>query len=118
MAMTEGLTGPEGDARGFAWSDQPCGAQVYTELAPNSPLPDRCFPNPVWCHGAPQNDRHRPWTTGDGYTTDTCAARSVHPGGVQVLLADGSVRFVSETIDLTTWRALATIAGGEPIGEY
>ena len=118
MAMAEGLTGPEGDARGFAWSDQPCGAQVYTELAPNSPLPDRCFPNPVWCNGSPNNDRYRPWVEGDGYTTDTCAARSMHPGGVQVLLADGAVRFVGETIDLKTWRALATIGGSEVLEEY
>lgn len=40
-------------------------------------------------------------------------ARSRHPGGVTVLLCDGSVRFVSQTIDLAAWRALATRAGGE-----
>jgi prepilin-type N-terminal cleavage/methylation domain-containing protein len=114
LAVAEGLTGPANDARGFAWSDQPCGAQVYADLAPNSRLPDRCYPNTVWCNGAPQNDRHRPWTTGDGNTTDTCAARSMHPGGVQALLGDGSVRFVNESIELATWRQLATIRGGEP----
>jgi prepilin-type N-terminal cleavage/methylation domain-containing protein len=41
------------------------------------------------------------------------AARSNHPGGVDVLLGDGSVRFVSGAIDLTIWRALGTSAGGE-----
>jgi prepilin-type N-terminal cleavage/methylation domain-containing protein/prepilin-type processing-associated H-X9-DG protein len=118
MAVAEGLTGPEGDARGFAWSDQSCGAFVHTELGPNSPLPDRCFPHPVWCQGSPPNDPYRPWMSGDGRTTDTCAARSMHPGGVSILLADGSVRFVEETIDLATWRALGTIRGGEVVGEY
>jgi len=40
-------------------------------------------------------------------------ARSHHPGGVNTLLGDGGVRFVSETIQLDVWRALATISGGE-----
>ena len=41
------------------------------------------------------------------------AARSNHPGGVNASLCDGSVRFVSETIDLDAWHALWTRAGGE-----
>jgi len=40
---------------------------------------------------------------------------SFHPGGVQLLLADGSVRFLKDTVNLATWRALGTIAGGEVI---
>ena len=43
-------------------------------------------------------------------------ARSYHPGGVNVLLGDGSVRFVKETVAGTTWRALGTIRGGEVLG--
>lgn len=35
-------------------------------------------------------------------------ARSLHPGGVHLVLGDGSVRFVNETIDYAIWRALAT----------
>jgi type II secretory pathway pseudopilin PulG len=46
------------------------------------------------------------------------AARSLHTGGVHALLADGSVRFVSENIDLTVWRNLSTRAGGEIVGEF
>ncbi|MBW3598505.1 MAG: DUF1559 domain-containing protein [Planctomycetes bacterium] len=42
------------------------------------------------------------------------AARSRHPGGVNMLLGDGSVRFLAETIDLAVYRAAATRAGGEP----
>ncbi|CAN5610610.1 DUF1559 domain-containing protein [soil metagenome] len=45
-------------------------------------------------------------------------ASSFHPGGVNVLLGDGSVRFVKDTINLETWRALATRRGGEIIGEF
>ncbi len=40
-------------------------------------------------------------------------ARSLHPGGVNVAFADGSVRFVGQDVDLWVWRAMATPSGGE-----
>ena len=43
------------------------------------------------------------------------AARSYHASGVNALMADGSVRYVSNTVDLDVWRGLATISGGEPV---
>jgi prepilin-type N-terminal cleavage/methylation domain-containing protein/prepilin-type processing-associated H-X9-DG protein len=43
---------------------------------------------------------------------------SYHTGGVQVLLADGSVRFVSENIDQGTWIAAGSIRGNETMGEW
>ena len=46
------------------------------------------------------------------------SARSMHPGGVNVLLADGSVRIVNNSIDLKLWRALGTRNGGEVVGEF
>jgi hypothetical protein len=39
-------------------------------------------------------------------------------GGVNLLLADASVRPVSDTVDLNTWRALATRRGGETVGDF
>jgi prepilin-type processing-associated H-X9-DG protein len=42
-------------------------------------------------------------------------ARSHHPGGVNVGLTDGSVRFMSQTIELSTWRSLGSRSGGEVI---
>jgi prepilin-type N-terminal cleavage/methylation domain-containing protein/prepilin-type processing-associated H-X9-DG protein len=42
-------------------------------------------------------------------------SRSYHPGGVNALLGDGSVRFTKSTITGNTWRALGTIKGGEVI---
>ena len=44
------------------------------------------------------------------------AARSAHPGGLNVAFADGSVRFVGDSISLEAWRATATRAGGEVVG--
>lgn len=41
------------------------------------------------------------------------SARSSFSGGVNVCMADGSVRFVRDSIDLAAWRAMATRAGGE-----
>ena len=46
------------------------------------------------------------------------AARSYHPGGVNVAMGDASVRFVIDQIDPTTWVALGSRAKGEPIGQY
>ena len=43
------------------------------------------------------------------------ASRSYHPGGVNVCYADGSVHFIKSTINMVTWRALGTRAGGEII---
>jgi len=56
----------------------------------------------------------------NGITWDgvAMAASSRHPGGVNLLLGDGSVRFVGETIDGQTWRALGTIAGGDQVAEF
>ena len=44
-----------------------------------------------------------------------CGARSYHNGGLNVLLVDGSVRFVSDSIGYSIWRAAATIDGGEAV---
>ena len=48
----------------------------------------------------------------------TMPPSSKHVGGVHVQMADGSVRFVNENIDLVTWRALGSRNGGETIGDF
>jgi prepilin-type N-terminal cleavage/methylation domain-containing protein/prepilin-type processing-associated H-X9-DG protein len=42
-------------------------------------------------------------------------ADSYHPGGVNILAADGSVRFIKDSVNGNSWRALGTIAGGEVV---
>jgi prepilin-type processing-associated H-X9-DG protein len=41
---------------------------------------------------------------------------SYHPGGVNVVFGDGSVRFIKDSTDMIVWRALSTRNGGEIIG--
>jgi prepilin-type processing-associated H-X9-DG protein len=55
--------------------------------------------------------------TSGGYPNDATFANvnSNHPGGVNVLMADGSVRFVKNAINQATWWALGTRANGEVI---
>jgi prepilin-type N-terminal cleavage/methylation domain-containing protein/prepilin-type processing-associated H-X9-DG protein len=59
------------------------------------------------------------WTycsdTGSGSAARFSNCSSYHPGGVNTLFADGSVKFVKNSIAQTIWWGLGTIAGGEVI---
>ena len=46
-------------------------------------------------------------------TASTASSR--HPGGVNLLLADGSIRFIKSSVDIATWSALGSKNGGEVI---
>lgn len=113
MCIAESLTGPEGKLRGTLWEDEAVGALLFTENGPNSIQPDRCNSSwfDIWCVNMPE--ANLPSIPGNIFSDATCAARSKHPGGVNVVLADGSVHFVSDSILLGVWRAMATIAGNE-----
>lgn len=43
----------------------------------------------------------------------TMTANSLHPGGVHVTMAEGSVHFIQDTVDLAIWRSMGTRAGQE-----
>jgi prepilin-type processing-associated H-X9-DG protein len=45
-------------------------------------------------------------------------AQSNHPGGVNVTLCDGSVRFASQTVNLLIWRAVGTRDGNESLTDF
>jgi prepilin-type N-terminal cleavage/methylation domain-containing protein len=60
-------------------------------------------------------------TATESSPADTYAAvtaRSYHAGGVNVVLMDASVRFVTNAIAQATWRALGTRAGGEVVSDF
>ncbi len=65
------------------------------------------------CDYASQQEGH---LTNPSYSAVT--SRSYHEGIVQSLLADGSVKTISENLDLRIWRALGTRNGGEVVGEF
>jgi prepilin-type N-terminal cleavage/methylation domain-containing protein len=46
---------------------------------------------------------------------NNCSFMSLHPGGAQFALADASVRFLQDTVDLDVYRGLATISNSEPV---
>jgi prepilin-type N-terminal cleavage/methylation domain-containing protein len=53
-----------------------------------------------------------------GVPTQTWGPSSMHEGGAHHLLCDGSVRFISENLDVKVYDGLATRNGGEVIGEF
>jgi len=72
---------------------------------------------------APKSIPNAPWGNQDGtaycekYKRGSYAwvMSSLHPGGVNVTMGDGSVRFVKSTVNPFTWYALQTIQGSEVI---
>lgn len=97
-ACASGTNGVWGGNRGAKWIDGHYGNALYNHYyQPNSP---------TWDCGVSGNQRGL-WS-----------ARSGHPGGVQLLLCDGSVRFVRQDLQLPVWRALSTRGGGEVGSEF
>ncbi|QDV68829.1 Type II secretion system protein G precursor [Rosistilla carotiformis] len=98
------------DMRGLYWNHVHMGSLVLTARPPNSTAGD------IMSWGG-RSTRHAPLAScsnNGGIVTP----RSHHPGGVQVMLADGSVRFVAETIDTSLFQYLGTKGDGEVIGTY
>jgi len=94
--------------RGFMWASGEMRCASYNHfLLPNSPSYD-CVAN--YLNFADPNDPAN--ITAVAFR----AARSNHFGGVNLLLGDGSARFVTNSVSQTTWNALATRNGGEVNG--
>jgi prepilin-type N-terminal cleavage/methylation domain-containing protein/prepilin-type processing-associated H-X9-DG protein len=81
--------------------------RFHTVTTPNSTAPDLISSTTFF---TPDLDPRMPVALGN---PQRAAARSRHPGGVMAALCDGSVRFYSDTIALTSWQALGSMAGGE-----
>jgi prepilin-type N-terminal cleavage/methylation domain-containing protein/prepilin-type processing-associated H-X9-DG protein len=109
LMAAEVLQSSDTSYRGFTWWGDASAFEAW--LAPNSPLPDvlqgycsTLFPKINYTDPPCIN------TTVQG---PTYASRSRHPGGVNTLFCDGSVKFIKNTIALNTWRALSTSQGDE-----
>ncbi|WP_437185891.1 DUF1559 domain-containing protein [Planctomicrobium sp. SH668] len=71
----------------------------------------------AWFRAAPH--LLAPYFTAEyGINTNWPGATSLHVGGVQVLMADGAVRFVNQNLDWMVWNALNTHQNGEVVGEF
>jgi len=66
-------------------------------------------------HVLPPNSRDADCVWRANPIAGTVAARSNHSGGVNLLMCDGSARFVKGSIDPSTWQAIGTRAGGEVV---
>ena len=95
-AHTDWRGGQNGSGRGFSWV-RGLSANVSTNgyNPPNSRIPD------ITMHGS-------------GYY----GPRSLHTGGAHALFGDGTVRFLSESMDTTLHRSIHSRAGGETVSEF
>ena len=92
---------------GYSWFYAGYEFTWYNHVAtPNSATPD-CA---VDAGQPPDGVRHSPVAGG------LFQATSNHSGGVNCLMMDGACRFVSNEVDVSVWRAFATVAGGEALG--
>jgi prepilin-type N-terminal cleavage/methylation domain-containing protein/prepilin-type processing-associated H-X9-DG protein len=96
LRETNFVSGDRQDWRGRSWS--------WSILGVGATYTHTMLPNEKTCWAVQGND----WFGQSGI-----AAASYHPGGVNVGLADGSVRFVAETVDKHVWWAVGTRNGGE-----
>ena len=98
MAMCSTTTAAPAQHGSYAGATWLITSEMFTSynhvLPPNSRIPD--------CH--------------DGVHAIT--ARSFHAGGVHVLMGDGAVRFVSESVHLPVWRSLASLYGAETVSDF
>jgi prepilin-type processing-associated H-X9-DG protein len=127
--LSESLIGPNTGPVTTLPADASARERVYAWTQGGGAMPNNCT-SPVEY----RSDRNTRWADGDAYETlydhglapnsatvdcistsaNWKAARSKHTGGANLLRADGSVRFVQNTIDLTVWQGVGSRNGGEP----
>lgn len=82
-----------------------------TAQPPNTSVPDT---QAIHCI----NTAKAPCSFSAGDTGNALYARSYHPGGVNAVMADGSVRTVSNNVNAAVYRALGTRDGGEALSDF
>ena len=121
MVFSEYLTGdPMDTAGGSGYADDHRGRLTTTRSSaqillvrntPNSSSPDALWFCDPAVNNLPADNLPCSPGTSDG-RNNHASARSLHPGGVNSLMGDGSVNFVQENINLETWRSMAWIEDG------
>jgi prepilin-type processing-associated H-X9-DG protein len=119
--MAEVLQAAINDVRGLMWSTVPGGCSFMTRYTPNGTLDYLSLQTggdflnqTIFCTNDPGHQL--PCTGGAGDSNAFAGARSRHAGGINVLLGDGSVRFVKNSISPQVWIAINTIQASEVVG--
>jgi prepilin-type processing-associated H-X9-DG protein len=115
LCVSEVIQGPSsGDYRGFSWWGGAAGFTTYQ--TPNNDSAADVMTG-AGCGGAPYP--HSPvmpcTTTSTASLARMQLARSRHTGGINAGMCDGSVRFVTNSVDVFVWRAAGTSQGGETL---
>lgn len=93
------------DIRGRYYNPGHGGVLFSTRIPPNTLVPDRFN----WCSDKPVPRAPCVWSGSNMFVS----ARSYHPGGVNMAMADGSVRFVEDTVDASVYAASGSRNGEE-----
>jgi len=124
-------TGGAGFSKGYCWLNT-CGCRQIADITDGTShsfalgeiVPD-CYNWSNWMYGdtnafSTSNGINIKWTTccrgrGGNWTNwvPCMSFKSTHPSGVQMMMADASVHFVADTIDMDVFQRLGTIAGGD-----
>jgi len=118
LCVSEVIQGPSaGDIRGFTWWGGAAGFTTYqtpnNDIAPDVMTGGGCGGASITGYATKPK---MPCTlTSTASLARMQLVRSRHDGGVNVGMCDGSVRFVADSIDVATWRAAGTSAGGESL---
>jgi prepilin-type N-terminal cleavage/methylation domain-containing protein/prepilin-type processing-associated H-X9-DG protein len=118
--MAEVLQAAINDVRGLMWSTVPGGCSFMTRYTPNGTLDylglqtgGDFLNQTIFCTNDPAHQL--PCTGNAGDSNAFAGSRSRHAGGINVLLGDGSVRFIKNSISPQIWIAINTIRGQEVI---
>ena len=116
VVVPDAATGPGGcysgiyDYRGAYYNPLSWGVMFESIDPPNSTVPDQ-----LWnaCGSTAQSP-----CSGCALSSNVVHARSTHTGGVHALMCDGGVRFISNSVDRTTFQNLGGRNDGNAIGEF
>lgn len=116
VVVPDSASGPSGcyggiyDYRGAYYNSTSWGSLFITLNPPNTSVPDQ-----LWnaCGSTIQAP-----CSGCASTSNLVQARSMHTGGVHVVLCDGSGRFVSNNVDRTTFQNLGSRNDNQTIGDF
>ena len=120
VVMGEILQGQRYDIRGVIWQSIAGGSHFMSRFPPNSSTDvygvatrGDMLNQVIFCVNEPVQGL--PCVGGIGDRRAFAGVRSRHPGGVNILMGDGSVRFLKNSVNPQTWLDLNTIAGGEVV---